>query len=146
MSCNCIKNFELAPGKPFLKSRRPWKSHWKTDSASFRTISPFSEVVLLLKRRGFRLKLKRGGSAGVRIEMVEFIALPFSSSKKLKIWSFHVVQTAKKCTKRRDARAVIFLTKLLLFDVAVAVAFVVSKGPSYPPCNPSRYAGYPRRA
>ena len=95
------------------------------------------------------MKLKRGGSARVRIEMVEFIALPFSSSKKkLKIWSFHVVETAKKCTKRRDARAELLfsLLKLLFFDVAVAVAFVVSKGPSYPPCNPSRYAGYPRRA
>ena len=71
--------------------RRPWIGYWKMDSASFQTISRFSEVVLLLKRRGFRLELKRGGSARVQIEMVEFIALPFSSSKKLKIWSFHVV-------------------------------------------------------
>ena len=71
--------------------RRPWKGQWKIDSASFQTISRFSEVVLLLKRRGFRLELKRGGSVRVQTEMVEFIALPFSSSKKLKIWSFHVV-------------------------------------------------------
>ena len=69
--------------------RRPWKDQWKIDSASFQTISRFSEVVLL--RRGFRLELKRGGSARVQTEMVECIALPFSSSKKLKIWSFHVV-------------------------------------------------------
>ena len=69
--------------------RRPWKDQWKIDSASFQTISRFSEVVLLW--RGFRLELKRGGSARVQTEMVEFIALPFSSSKKLKIWSFHVV-------------------------------------------------------
>ena len=62
--------------------RRPWKCHWKIDSVSFQTISRFSEVVLLLKRRGFRLELKRGGSARVQTEMVEFIALPFSSSKK----------------------------------------------------------------
>ena len=69
---------------------RPWKDQWKIDSASFQTISRFSEVVLL--RRGFRLELKRGGSARVQTEMVEFIALPFSSSKKKnKIWSFHVV-------------------------------------------------------
>ena len=60
--------------------RRPWKGQWKIDSASFQTISRFSEVVLL--RRGFRLELKRGGSARVQTEMVEFIALPFSSSKK----------------------------------------------------------------
>ena len=37
------------------------------------------------------MELKRGGSARVQTEIVEFIALPFSSSKKLKIWSFHVV-------------------------------------------------------
>ena len=37
------------------------------------------------------LELKRGGHSRVQIEMVEFIALPFPSSKKLKIWSFHVV-------------------------------------------------------
>ena len=37
------------------------------------------------------LELKRGGQARVQTEMVELIALPFPSSKKLKIWSFHVV-------------------------------------------------------
>ena len=37
------------------------------------------------------LELKRGGHSRVQIEMVELIALPFPSSKKLKIWSFHVV-------------------------------------------------------
>ena len=37
------------------------------------------------------LELKRGGHSRVLIEMVELIALPFPSSKKLKIWSFHVV-------------------------------------------------------
>ena len=36
------------------------------------------------------LELKRD-DARVQTEMVEFIALPFPSSKKLKIWSFHVV-------------------------------------------------------
>ena len=34
------------------------------------------------------LELKRGGRIRVQTEMVE---LPFRSSKKLKIWSFHVV-------------------------------------------------------
>ena len=37
------------------------------------------------------LELQREGNAQVQTEMVEFIALPFASSKKLKIWSFHVV-------------------------------------------------------
>ena len=49
------------------------------------------------------LELKRGGRTGVQKEMVEFIALPSSSSKKRKIWSFYVVvvqgRAAKKCTK-----------------------------------------------
>ena len=49
--------------------------------------------------------------------MVEFIALPFPFSSKLKIWSFHVVVcagTAKKCTKKRDkctCRVVVLLIK-----------------------------------
>ena len=86
--------------------RRPWKDQWKIDSASFQTISRFSEVVLLLKRRGFRLELKRGGSAQVQTEMVECIALPFSSSKKLKIWSFHVavVQRWQRIVQKSVAR------------------------------------------
>ena len=37
------------------------------------------------------VELKRGGHARVQTEMVELITLPFPSSKKLKIWSFHVV-------------------------------------------------------
>ena len=38
------------------------------------------------------MELKKGGNARVQTEMVEFIALPFPSSKKnLQIWSFHVV-------------------------------------------------------
>ena len=37
------------------------------------------------------LELKRGASARVQAEMVGFIALRFPSSKKLTIWSFHVV-------------------------------------------------------
>ena len=37
------------------------------------------------------LELKRGGRTRVQTEIVELIALPFQSSKKLKIRSFHVV-------------------------------------------------------
>ena len=37
------------------------------------------------------LELKRGDNVHIQTEMVEFIALLFASSKKLKIWSFHIV-------------------------------------------------------
>ena len=40
--------------------------------------------------RELGLELKRGGRARVQTEMVEFIALPFPFSSKIKIWSFHV--------------------------------------------------------
>ena len=82
--------------------RCPWKRHWKIDSASFQTISPFSQVALLLKRREFRLELKRGGRARVQTEKAEFIALPFPSSKNLKlvISRRSRAEKAKKCTKK----------------------------------------------
>ena len=72
--------------------RRPWKLRWNIDSASFQTISRLSQVAQLIKRREFRLEMRRGDRARVQTEMVEFIALPFPSSKNLlKIWWFHVV-------------------------------------------------------
>ena len=37
------------------------------------------------------LEMKKGDRARVQTEMVEFIAVPFPFSSKLKIWSFHVV-------------------------------------------------------
>ena len=37
------------------------------------------------------LELKRGGRTQVQTEMIVFIALPFPSSKKLKMLSFHLV-------------------------------------------------------
>ena len=43
------------------------------------------------KKKGIYVGAEERGRARVQIEMVEFIALPFASSKKLKIWSFHVV-------------------------------------------------------
>ena len=46
------------------------------------------QFALLLKRREFWLELKRGDRALVLTEMVEFIALPFSFSRKLKICHF----------------------------------------------------------
>ena len=60
------------------QQRRPWKRPWKIDSASFQTISRSSKVARLLKRGEFT-------------QRVELIALPFPSSKQIKIWSFHVV-------------------------------------------------------
>ena len=54
------------------------------------------------------LELKRGGRARVRTDTLEFIALPFPSSKKRKIWSFHfvVVQGQQRnVQKKRDAHA-----------------------------------------
>ena len=49
-----------------------------------------------LKRREFRLEMKRGERAQVQTEVVEFIALTFTFSSKLKIWSFHVVVVQRR--------------------------------------------------
>ena len=48
---------------------------------------------MLLKRREFRLDWEKKGTAPKfrQTDMVEFIALPFPFSIKLKIWSFYVV-------------------------------------------------------
>ena len=51
------------------------------------TIIPSRRVT---QKREFMLELKRGGHARVHTEMVEFTALPFSFSSKLKIRSFQV--------------------------------------------------------
>ena len=63
----------------------------KIDLASFQTNSRLFQDAQLLKRSEFMLELKREDCARVQTDMVEFITLPFSSSSKLKIWSFHVV-------------------------------------------------------
>ena len=59
--------------------------------------------------------------------MIEFIALPFPSSKKKnnnnnKIWSFHVVVVQGR---QRNVQKSVMHVQLLLFDVAVAVDVVV---------------------
>ena len=79
------------------------------------------------------LELNKGNRAPVETEMIEFIALPFPSSKKKKnliISRRSCVGTAKKWTKKRDASAELFflLTKpiALLVDATVAVAVVAS--------------------
>ena len=81
------------------------------------------------------LELKRGGRNRVQTEMVEFIALPFQSSKNfIFVWSFHVV-VVQSCrdSKEMPKKSVMQVPSccfanlnLLLFDVAVALAVVVS--------------------
>ena len=78
----CCCRRRLSRDLTIRQRRRPWKRYWKIDSVSFQTISRFCQVALLLTRREFRLELKRGGRARVQTEMVEFIVLPFPSSKK----------------------------------------------------------------
>ena len=80
----------------------------------------------------FMLELKRGGRARVQTEVLEFIALPFPSSKKLKIWSFHVVVVQKR--QRSVQKSVMHVQSccfanliLLLFEAAVAVAVEARK-------------------
>ena len=62
----------------------------------------------LRKKTDHLLVLKRGGRSWVQTEMVKFISLPFASSKKLKIWSFHVVVVQERqgnLQKKRGAPA-----------------------------------------
>ena len=88
LDCLCTMNVRLIYSAnkdrdlTIPQRRRPWKRHWKIDSASFQTISPFSQVPLLLKRREFRLELKRGAAPEFR--------------KKPKIWSFHVALVQRR--------------------------------------------------
>ena len=67
--------------------RHPWKRPWKIDSASFQTISRSSKSPSYLKEGSLCWSWSR---ASVQTQRVEFIALPFPSSKQIKIWSFHV--------------------------------------------------------
>ena len=70
---------QTKPGTQPLQ--RPWKSHWKIDFASFQTISRFSQVALLHKRkeRGRRPSSDRDG---------RIYRLPFPSYKNLKFGHF----------------------------------------------------------
>ena len=99
--------------------RRPWNLRRKIDSASFQTISRLSRADQLLKRREIMLELKRGGRVLVQTEIVEFIVLPFPSSKKLKNWSFHVEVAQRRQRNLQKAwctcRVVVLLTKPIAF-------------------------------
>ena len=87
--------------------RRQWKRCWKIDFASFETFSPFYQVIQLLKRKEVRLKLKRGGRVRVQTECkIHRLAVPVVKSTKTLVSSrCSCARTAKKCTKKRDARA-----------------------------------------
>ena len=85
----------------------------------------------LLNRREFWLELKRGGRAQVQTEMVEFIASPFTYSRKLKMWSFYVVVVQGQQRNVQNSvitcKVVVLLIKpIVFFDVLLAVAVVVS--------------------
>ena len=68
-------------------------------------------------KKGISVGAEERGRTRVQTEMIEFIALPFPSSKTKtkknnnKIWSFHVVVVQGRQTnvqKKRDARAELF--------------------------------------
>ena len=58
------------------------------------------------------LELKREGRSRVQTKMVEFIALPFPSSKR-KIWSFHV---AVAQGRQRNVQESVMHVKSCCFD------------------------------
>ena len=77
--------------------------------------------------------MKREDGARVQTEMVELIALPFPFSRKLNIWSFHVIVVQGQQSNLQKGvmhvqRCFLFcsLELLLFFYVPVAVAVVVS--------------------
>ena len=83
------------------------------DSASFQTISQLSKVAQLPNRRKFVLEMKRGGPrpGSDRDGRIYRLAVPVLT-KKLKIWSFHVVVVRgrqRKIQKRLNARADLLL-------------------------------------
>ena len=65
--------------------------HEKWTSHPFTFFRDYPKSPSYLKRRKFRLEMKRGEGARLQTEMVEFRGLPISFSSKLKLWSFHVV-------------------------------------------------------
>ena len=106
--------------------------HEKWTSHPFTFFRDYPKSPSYLRRREFRLEMKRGQGARPQTEMVEFLGLPFPFSSKLKLWSFHVVVfdgNEMYKTASRTCRVVALLIKLLrycIFDVPVAVMVVFS--------------------
>ena len=101
------------------------KTRRKVHFASFQTcFSRLYQVVLLLEIREFKLELKREDHAQVQTKVIEFIALPFPFTRKLNIWSFHVVvvqgQQSNLQKGLMHVQSCVFF--LLFFDVPVIVA------------------------
>ena len=72
------------------------------------------------------MELTRGDRARIETEMVEFIALPFPFSSKLKVWSFHVVVVQEQ---QRNVQKSVMHVQSCFFEVLLAVAVLVSQGP-----------------
>ena len=109
------------------QQRHQWKHCWKIDFASYETFPPLYRVTQLLEGRVVRLELKRGNRVGVQWEIVKFITLPFSFSRQLKIWSFHVV--GKEMYKKAWSMCrviVLLINNYCVLDISIAVATVVS--------------------
>ena len=78
------------------------------------------------------MELKRGGSVP-KFRQVEFIALPFLFSSKLKIWSFKMVvvqgwQSFRVIQKSMmlDRVVVLFIKPVAFFDIPFAIVIIVS--------------------
>ena len=76
------------------------------------------------------MELKSGNRARVQTEMLEFIAVPFLLSSKLKIWSFHVVVVQGRHEMYKKARCTCRLVVLLIKRIALL---------TFPLPSPSRF-------
>ena len=70
--------------------RRPWKRRWKINSASYQTISRLSQIPVT-KTKAIYVGAEKRGPPPSSDRDGRIYRLPFPSSKKLKIWLFHVV-------------------------------------------------------
>ena len=86
--------------------RHQWKRRWKVDFASFETFLHFYQVTQLLERREVRLEERGPRLSKGRDGKIYRLAIPvLKSTQNLVISRCSFAGTAKKCTKKRDARA-----------------------------------------
>ena len=95
--------------------KTPLKNRLRIHSNHF-AIIPSRQV---LKTKGIYFGAEGRGRARVQAEIIQFIALPFPSSKKLKIWSFHVVVVQGR---QRNVQKRVMHVRSCCFAVAFAVA------------------------